>query len=54
VAFVQHDLEENEEVEVRAGEVNSVQHISEIISLDSAPLKCDLPSKRGSARRASQ
>jgi ketosteroid isomerase-like protein len=41
MAFLQHNLEEDEEVEIGAREVDFIQHIAEIISLDSARGNCD-------------
>ena len=38
-----HDLEQNQKVEVGAREINFLQHIAEIISLDSARRNCDQP-----------
>ena len=38
----QHRLEEDQKVEVGSGEINFIQHIAEIISLDSVGPNCDL------------
>jgi hypothetical protein len=35
-----HGLEEHQKVQVRAGEINFVQHVAEIISLASAEAEC--------------
>jgi hypothetical protein len=37
VAFLQHGFEQHEQVEVDPSEINLVQHIAEIVSLDSSP-----------------
>jgi ketosteroid isomerase-like protein len=36
MAFLQHGLEEDQQVEIGAGEIDFIQHIAEIISLDSS------------------
>jgi hypothetical protein len=36
VAFFQHGLEQHQQVEVDPGEISFVQHIAEIVSLDSS------------------
>ena len=41
VALFEHRLEQHEQVEVGAGEINLVQHLSEIVSLDSMPSRGD-------------
>jgi hypothetical protein len=41
VSLRQHGLEEDEKVEIDARKVNLIQHIAEIISLDSVSLKGD-------------
>ena len=42
VALVEHHLEQHQQVEVGTIEVNCIQHISEIISLDSMSTNCDV------------
>ena len=42
MTFVHHRLEKDEEVQVGAREINFVQHIGEIISLDSSGGQCDV------------
>ena len=49
VTLLQHDLEQDEQVEVGSGEINFIQHIAEIISLDSATPNCDLLPRNRSA-----
>ena len=42
--LVQDHLEQHQQVQVGAGEINLIQHIAEIISLDSARSNCDFAS----------
>jgi deoxyribose-phosphate aldolase len=41
MTLLQHDLEQHEEVEVGAREINFVRHVAEILSLDSATVRRD-------------
>jgi hypothetical protein len=45
MALFQHGLEQHQKIEIGPGEVNFIQHILEIISLESSPPNCD-PQRR--------
>jgi hypothetical protein len=42
MALLQHDLKEDQQVQVDAGKVNLVQHVREFLSLDSARFKSEM------------
>jgi ketosteroid isomerase-like protein len=46
MALPEHCLEQHQEIQVGAGKINFIQHMAEIISLDSVSLKCDLLPRR--------
>ena len=52
--FFQDRFEENEEVEVGPREINLIQHIAEIIALDSVADNCDLLPDAGTARTTTE
>jgi ketosteroid isomerase-like protein len=52
MAFVYHCLEQDEQVEVASRQIYLVQHIREIISLDSFTGKCDLPGEAAASSAA--
>lgn len=49
--LLQHRLEKHEQVEVDRGQISLVQHLAEIISLDSSQVKCDIDRQRTDGRR---
>ncbi len=42
MALLEHRLEQHQQVQVGAGKINPVQHVGEIISMDSSGGSCDL------------